>query len=545
MSAILANLSDQVTPKRLLFLAGGIALIRFRHQIYIPVRDWFSPLRHLPGPEADSWILGHLLTLLHGQTTTIWEEWIEKYGKTFRFRGLLGSYQLCTIDMRAINFVMSHNTTFPKPESMRKGLGQLVGEGLLSADEETHKRQRRIMNPAFGALHIRNLVPTFWTKSNQLRDILLEILRDHPNGTEVEVLSWLTRVTLDTIGVAGFGYDFHSLEDEDKDELAKAFTEVFNTNQDIKPLEVIKGLFCQLVGIRTKGIRRIDANFATIRRIGMGLVNDKKLLLQGSKESEESQGRDLLTLLIKANIASELDKSQAMSDEEVFGQISTFLVAGHETTSSTTSWALYALTKHPEVQFKLRQELQNAGLGDEPSMDELDKLSYLNNFVREVLRVYAVVPLGGREAARDTVIPVGESFTDVHGIARTEIRVQKGDAIAIPVLAMNRAKHVWGEDAMEFSPERWDNLPSAVKEMPGVWGHLMTFFHGPHACIGYRFAVIEMKTLLYALVRSFEFEIDPTIEIEGKTGLVNRPCVKGDSEKRNRMPLLCRPVAKS
>lgn len=110
------------------------------------------------------------------------------------------------------------------------------------------------------------------------------------------------------------------------------------------------------------------------------------------------------------------------SKSKYFSEISTFLAAGHETTSSATSWALYALTKHPLIQAKLREELQTAGLGDDPSMDELDSLIYLNNFVREVLRVYAVVPWSDREVAHDTVIPVGESFTDSRGMVQTGIR---------------------------------------------------------------------------------------------------------------------------
>ncbi|CAE6524057.1 unnamed protein product [Rhizoctonia solani] len=395
------------------------------------------------------------------------------------------------------------------------------------------------MNPAFGALHVRNLLPIFSTKANQLRDIWVDTLADSPEGKTIDILPWLTRATLDIIGLAGFGYDFRSLEDEDKDELSKAYTELFNSNQDINTPILIKGLICHMLGIPTEDSRRFKANQATIHRIGAGLIQDKKAVLQGDTQSEESHGRDLLTLLIKSNLA-ETDGRQAMSDEEVLGQISTFLAAGHETTSSTTAWALYALTQHPEVQTKLREELQSAGLGDEPSMDAIDGLKYLHNFVREVLRVYAVVSMSDREVAHDTVIPVGENFTDTRGMVQTGISVRKGDSVAIPILSMNRAKEVWGEDAMEFNPERWDNLPNAVKDMPGVWGNTLTFLHGPHACIGYRFAVEEMKILLYALVRGFEFEIDPTIEIEGKTG----PCVKSDSDKVNKLPLLCRLVGR-
>jgi len=71
------------------------------------------------------------------------------------------------------------------------------------------------------------------------------------------------------------------------------------------------------------------------------------------------------------------------------------------------------------------------------------------------------------------------------------IRVSKGDPIFIPILAINRSEAIWGADAAEFKPERWASLPDAASQVPGVWGHLMTFIGGPRACIGYRFSLVE------------------------------------------------------
>jgi cytochrome P450 len=103
-------------------------------------------------------------------------------------------------------------------------------------------------------------------------------------------------------------------------------------------------------------------------------------------------------------------------------EILIFLASGHETSSIATTWPLCALAKHPQVQARLRNELQSSGLGDEPSMTELDKLPYLNNVVRETLRVYPAAPNIGREAATDTVVPVGKSFKDRNGVSQMEIR---------------------------------------------------------------------------------------------------------------------------
>ncbi|KAG9084063.1 hypothetical protein FRC06_004251, partial [Ceratobasidium sp. 370] len=515
----LDSLVEHLTIRNVFCLACAVAVVRYRNNLLWVVNSWRSPLRHLSGPNNENLVLGNMMSLVKAQNSTVWEEWVEKYGKTLRYRGFFGSYQLGTLDMRAVNFVMSQSTLFPKSERNRKALARALGAGLLSADLDAHKRQRRIMNPSFGQPQIRALVPVFCEKANQLRDIWLDLMSNNLEGTTIDVLQGLSRATLDIIGTTGFGYEFNSLQDGDEDELAKAFAKIFDSDEDLTALMLFKAITCQALGIPTEETRRLDANIATTNRIGTKIVEDKKaILLQEEKDGAASKERDILSLLIRSNMAQETNGNQAMSDEEVLGQISTFLAAGHETTSTSTTWALYALTLYPTVQIKLRQELLNAGLGEAPSMAELEKLPYLDNFVREVLRVYPAAPMVSRQAAQDTVIPVAESYKDRHGVVRTEIHIQKWDTVMIPILAMNRAKDVWGDDAMEFRPERWDNLPPMVKEMPGVWGHLMTFVHGNQSCIGFRFAVTEMKALLYSLVRSIEFDIDPDIEIEGKTG---------------------------
>ncbi|KAG8745688.1 hypothetical protein FRC11_013005 [Ceratobasidium sp. 423] len=399
-------------------------------------------------------------------------EWMEMYGTTFRYRGFLSSYRLFTADTRALTYVMTHTDIFPKPDSIRKGLANVVGDGLLSAEGDVHKRERRIMGPSFGPAQIRELVPIFWDKGNKLRDIWLNILKESPDGT-INVLSWLSRATLDIIGVAGFDHHFNSLEGVDEDELSVAFKQVFQASQSPGVLEMLQNIIPVLNYIPTQ------------RRKGV------------------------VTSL----------------------------------TTTATTWALYALAKHPHVQRKLRVELLESGLGDEPGMADLDKLPYLDHFVRECLRVHSPVPNVAREAAQDAQIPVSKIYKDKYGVERDHISVQKGDMIRIPILTLHNMKEIWGEDAGEFKPERWGNLPEAVKEMPGVWGHLMTFIHGQRSCIGFRFSIIEMKALLYTLVRSIEFSMDPSITIGITATAVTRPHVVSEREKGNQMPLICKPVS--
>ncbi|KAG9098416.1 hypothetical protein FS749_003868 [Ceratobasidium sp. UAMH 11750] len=439
---------------------------------------------------------------------------------------------------------MSQTESFPKPENFRQGLAGFLGQGLLFVESDAHKRQRRIMNPSFGSPHVRALLPIFWEKSIKLKDIILNIAKSNSEGEAVvNVLPWISHTTLDIIGVAGFDYHFNSLDNEGQNELSAAFRKAFQTDQSMSAFTLLQRFLPILRYIIPDERSRAQREASTImRRIGLNLIAEKKVsLVHETKTGSAAHGRDLLTLLIKSNMGYE-NEGQRMTDDEVLAQISTFLFAGHETTGTSTTWALYALTRHPDVQRKLRQELLESGFGDEPSLADLDKLSYLDNVVHECLRLYPAVPASLREAEHEVHIPTSQAFKDLSGVERTSVLVQKGDLIILPILAMNRNKEIWGEDSTEFRPERWDHLPEAAKTMPGVWGNLMTFINGNRSCIGYRFAVAEMKALLYTLVRAIEFDIDPDIKVESKA-LSARPLVVSHPEQGNQMPLICKPVS--
>lgn len=187
----------------------------------------------------------------------------------------------------------------------------------------------------------------------------------------------------------------------------------------------------------------------TMQRIGKELIRHRTQAMLGEEMVEDKEvekdmadlkGRDLLSVLVQANLDFDVPESQLMSDEEVlartrpipriisavthvlnYTEIPTFLVAGHETTSTQTMWALYSLSLLPKVQQKLRDELLGV-FTDTPTMDELDALPYLDAVTRETLRVHAAVPVTVRVAVKDGVIPVSEPFVDRKGQVRKEIR---------------------------------------------------------------------------------------------------------------------------
>ncbi|RPD78482.1 cytochrome P450 [Lentinus tigrinus ALCF2SS1-7] len=519
------------------------------------LRLYKSQLRNLPGPPNEHWFYGNLKAIHEEDNSVPQERWAAETGSdTIMYRGFLSMDRLWTLDTRALNHILTHSAEYQKPRAARRNLARILGEGVLFTEADQHRQQRRVMNPAFGPAQIRELTEIFVDKAIELRNVWDSEITTHGEPARIDVIKSLSKMTLDVIGLAGFNYHFDSLSGK-PNELAEAFNEIFDPSPSFTFMLFARNFLPVLNAIPDARIKRIDHAQATMRRIGLELVAEKKAAImreryeskekEGGVERKDMRGRDLLTLLLKANMATDIPDNQRLSDEDVLAQVPTFLVAGHETTSTATTWCLYALTQAPDVQAKLRAELLTLDT-DTPTMDDLSNLPYLDMVVRETLRIHAPVPTSMRVATKDDVIPVAEPFADRNGDVQDSIRISEGTPIIIPILALNRSKKLWGDDAFEFKPERWENPPEAISSIPGVWGHILSFLGGPRACIGYRFSLIEMKALIYILVRAFEFELAvPPEEIMKKSAIVQRPLLRSAPSEGSQMPLLVRRYKRS
>ncbi|KAL1680994.1 cytochrome P450 [Schizophyllum commune] len=485
----------------------------------------------IPGPPRPSlrrWLLGHISELLAEERspTDALDRWFRQYGHVIRIYGTAGTTRILTTDPRALHHIVTHDDVYHKPEDARFGLARVLGDGVLVTEGEKHRQQRKIMNPAFGPSQIRELTPVFLELAGKLRDRWTRAVDNEGEQTRLNILGELSLMTLDVIGRAGksrFGYEFSALDDEaESNELSRAFATLIggpqkkgtwldrtgNLLRDLQPIFPVLRL------IPTPGEQALHTARATMDRIGRRLLEEAKANAISSKGEEEvsaSRPRDLLSLLVRANLAESL--KGRMSDEDVLAQVPTFLVAGHETTATATTWAIYHLTQDFVIQTRLREELR--ALDDAaPSLEELNSLPYLDAFVKEVLRFYAPVPWTARVATRDDVVPLARPYTDTKG-----------------------------KEHGEIVPERWEALPEAVKSVPSIWSHLFTFSGGTHACIGFRFSIAEMKSILFILVRSFEFElaVDPD-DIKVRTAAVQRPALKSEPENTAQLPVIVKVV---
>uniref|UniRef100_U9U106 Cytochrome P450 n=1 Tax=Rhizophagus irregularis (strain DAOM 181602 / DAOM 197198 / MUCL 43194) TaxID=747089 RepID=U9U106_RHIID len=308
------------------------------------------------------------------------------------------------------------------------------------------------MNPAFSHSNIKGMVPDFIRVTNTLIDLIKKELSQ--GNSNVNLTPYISKTTLDIIGLVGFSYEFNSLTSPN--ELAVAYDGVFNTTPDMLHATIIMlSSYISFVRHIPFGVNlRYKEACDVIHRESQKLIDAK----YKEAESGDLKSKDLLSLLINNN--KTLPEEEKLTYDELRNQIMTFLVAGHETTSVTTSWALYLLAHHPHYQDLLREELVKAYPDKSkfnPTYDEIHSLEFLN------------------------------CGTEIH----------------VGILAIQKSAEIWGPTAEEFDPSRWLD-PALMKKINNY--NYLPFLNGARGCIGNKVASAEAKIMLAMLIMNFVFK---------------------------------------
>ncbi|KAH9902446.1 cytochrome P450 [Cubamyces lactineus] len=502
-----------------------------------------NPLLRLPGPSSHN-LFGYAKDFWTSDPTELHEEWVQVYGRTMSYR-VLSDICLYTVDLKALSHIISHDSAYQKPYKVRTFIAEMLGTGILLSEGERHRQQKRIVNPAFGPVQIRSFHGLFLDKALQLRDVLSALVSRDTGSASVDMYTWMHRFALDVICKAAFGCDISTLDvKQERNSLCDAFRLVSQSVTRLSLFPMLRFFFPVLRIFPDEQTRRFRVARKTMREFAMQAIQRKRAIMPQSPDRKQLRRRtgDILSLLVEANAGTYLLEEQRISDETMIDECCTFLVAGHETTTTTLSWLFFEIAAHPDVQNKLRDEILSVGT-DRPSLDELASLHYLDCVVRETIRLHPSIPSSLRVAVEDDSIPLG-SPVSVREEIIDRVSVCKGTPIVIPILAVNRDKASWGEDAFEFKPTRWDNLPDAVVGIPGIWGHSLTFMGGQHACIGYRFALNEIKAVVFVLMRAFAFSLAvPSEDIGASATLLTRPMRVSDPDGGPQLPVLIKPLS--
>ncbi|KAI0815862.1 cytochrome P450 [Xylaria sp. FL0064] len=487
---------------------------------------FFSPLRSLPEPPGGSWWNGHW-SRIHNEPRGIpMRDWIATVPNDgiMRYLGFANGERVLVTGPKALSEVLvTKSYYFPKPAALRYNISRLLGDGILLAEGDEHKFQRKNLMPAFAFRHIKDLYPVFWSKTREVVQAMTkEVLADAASQLDspdpekarrsavLEVGNWASRVTLDIIGVAGMGHDFNAIQDQNS-ELNRTYRQLFTPTRQAIILNFLSQMLPGWLLGNLPVQRNDDVKAASqyIRSVCANLIQEKRQKIAAKGHTDH----DILSVAIE---------SGGFTDEALADQLMTFLAAGHETTASSMTWAIYMLSRYPKIQERLREEIRERL----PSIDsdteitslDIDHMPYLNAVCNEVLRYYSPVPITIRETGQDT---------DILGH-----KIPKGVRVLLVPWATNFDKTLWGPDAHEFSPDRW--MPTSGDDKRAASGGatsnfaFMTFLHGPRSCIGQAFAKAEFACILAGWVGRFQFELKNKEEmdekkVEIKGGITARP----------------------
>jgi cytochrome P450 len=378
--------------------------------------------------------------------------------------------------------LVAHAQDFRKSAGTRR-LRSLLGDGLLTSDGETWRRQRRLAQPAFHRARIEGYARCMVEQAVSM----LESWRD---GDVRDLHQEMTELTLRIACAALFGADVSAgLPAVRAANLV--LTEHFQSR-------LSSLLFLLPDTFPTPANRRYQAAVRALDSIVYGIIAERR-------RNGVDHG-DLLSMLLAARDNEPSPGSQAwLSDVEVRDALMTFLLAGHETTALTLAWATYLLDQNPAAAERLRHELGRELDGRTPGLLDLPRLPYLDAVVSETLRLYPPAYLTGREALRDVTIG--------------GYPIRRGTTVLISQYVVQRDPR-WFDQPDSFVPERWLDGRLA-RGLPRF--AYFPFGGGQRQCIGTTFAQVEANLLLAILAQQVRLRLLPGHRVEPRAVVTLRP----------------------
>ncbi len=365
---------------------------------------------------------------------------------------------------------------------------RFAGDGLFTAytEEPNWERAHRILMPAFGPAAMRDYFDPMLDVAEQM----LEKWQRLGPRADLDVPDNMTRLTLDTIALSGFGYRFNSFYQREMhpfvDAMVRSLAEAGARSRRQK--------------LQTRLMLATQRQYARDVAFMSSVVDE--LISERRAAGATGGQKDLLGLLLAGE---DPVTHERLDDVNIRNQIVTFLIAGHETTSGLLSFTIYQLLKCPDVRARAHAEVDRVLGGERPTFEKLHRLTYLDQVLRESLRLWPTAPAFAVHPREDTVI--GGAFA-----------AEKGQPIMILTPMLHRDPKVW-PDPERFDPERFS--AEAVKSRPdSAW---KPFGNGQRACIGRQFAMQEATLVLAMILQRFELVDHSNYQLRIKETLTLKP----------------------
>jgi cytochrome P450 len=374
--------------------------------------------------------------------------------------------------------LVTHQNKFKKSRMLERAR-VLLGDGLLTSEGGHHRRQRRLVQPAFHRDRLAGYGAVMVDRAALVRD-------QWQSGQSFDVLQEMMRLTLAIVAQTLFSTEV----DSEADEIGTALTEVFSLFEIIlMPFsEILEKLPLPAVRRFKRARKRLDE---TIYR------------LIAERRASGVDAGDLLSMLLMARIEEDEEGSGGMSDEQVRDEALTLFLAGHETTADALTWAWYLLSQNPEAEAAFHAELDRVLAARLPSFDDLPQLRYTEAVFAEALRLYPPAWGIGRRALEDYQVD--------------DFAIPARSVVLLSPYVVHRDPR-WFPEPLAFRPERWLAGDSARPKFA-----YFPFGGGARVCIGERFAWMEGTLLLAVIGQRWRLRLEAGHRVETHARITLRP----------------------
>ncbi len=347
----------------------------------------------------------------------------------------------------------THFDIFPKSDLEQVVLERATGHGLLTAQEEEWRTQRRATSPIFRHKTLLTLAPLMIDAGAEAGAALAA------HSGELDVMPVMANATLKVIGGTLLSGDEDQL---DFAEMSRVVEVLLNTLGKVDVLDFFQST------------RRMPRPWGKAGKEAVAWMQDTAAKVMAGRRLSGKEAQDLLALLMAARHP---DTGEGLSDAQIRDNVVTFIGAGHETTSIALSWTLYLLANHPDWQDRLAAE-RAAVVGDGPlTPDHIEALDLHTMVVQEAMRLYPPAPALDRVALEDVTIG--------------DLEVKAGDVVVLAIYPMQRHAKLWDQ------PERFDPLRFSPDQVAARHRfQYVPFSAGTRVCIGWKFAMMEAVAIL-------------------------------------------------
>ena len=432
-------------------------------------------LTDLPGPRSLP-LLGNLLQLDLKQLHRVLERWCNEFGMLYTFD--IGRKPVVVIaDPELIQTILRQRPkVYRRLGTIESVFTEMGITGVFSAEGEDWKRQRRLTAHALDAGHLRQFFPTLIKVTERLKTRWSKAAE---NGAAVDVQQDLMRYTVDVTTNLAFGYDMNTLEKEGEviqDHLEKIFPMINRRTNAAFPYWRY---------LKLPADHAFDKALVAIRETVDGFITRTKEKLAQNPELAAHP-----TNFLEAMLTARDEGGAAFTDQEIYGNVLTLLLAGEDTTANSLAWMIHLMTEHPEVQKRMQAEASQV-VGSTGMLNQLadaERLEYIEAVTHETMRLKPVAPVLGFEPVTDV---------ELGGVA-----IPKNTALMLLTFHAPLQETHFGA-AAQFRPERWLEK-TAPSGCPHNTKAFVPFGAGPRFCPGRQLAMLEIKSVMAMLCTAFE-----------------------------------------